>query len=284
MSVHTMSARLIEPGLPISETTKIRDLNYYEEVPFEDDYMDPKVDLEAIYDEDFDMDDQQDLESPQVSVRERHSFGGLSYRERTNEYTFDEYQYKERYSESKQRFIQARDTYIMVSLLKLLIPSIFHYKQDLKTFFTEELFFSQNLQSLTYLTNHVFQVLNDNNESLKTTILEIYSEMKLEIYTNVNFYRIVNNAKVMIMGLVKVKAAFQKYINDLLVLDDLLMDEECDTSEDLTGLNDYFGIEIDRNIKIFDELVNLYNKKDWKDHDTFVYDIMLFDDHLKIVD
>ncbi|CAH6721523.1 hypothetical protein CLIB1444_06S04126 [[Candida] jaroonii] len=289
-----MSARLVEQvGLNLNSdnSTQIRDTNEYkyQGVPFdESDFMDQRLDVEGVYDEDFAMNYSQDSEEVPIPTRDRHSFGGLSYRERTHEYTFDEYQYKERYSESKQRFIQARDTYIMVSSLKQLIPSIFHYKQDLKTFFTEELFFSQNLQNLTRSNKEVYQVLKNDNSSLKSSLSEIYNEMKLEIYTNVNFYKIANNAKVMVMGLMKVKAAFQKYINDLSVLDDLIDEDEsdeCNESNDLTGLNKYFGTEIDKNIKIFDELINLYNKKGWRDHETFVYDIISFDDHLKnIVD
>lgn len=231
------------------------------------------------------------------------------------------------------------DDVVTVKELKHLVPLVFANNKSLTEYFNQELFFAANLKtlpenfeklayksgSIRQLTdihsnlNRMMNMINKNYENLVKRFELAKQSMNLQIFSNVKYYKNLNNSRVMINGLVGLKMMFQDFIQLLHDLDNFMMDindrveewndspydtndNDMNANGDFTskplGLNNmiyninnnlsnFSNLEFDELIKqtilIFTEFVDNYHKEDRLDSDFFNYEIVLFDDHLKSV-
>lgn len=206
--------------------------------------------------------------------------------------------------------------------LKQIIPVVFEHKKPLNDYFTEELFFAENLVNLS---NNFPSLTTNNNGSSSLSDLNnlessvnkllitvqkaddellqkfefIKHNLNLQIFSNVKCYNQISNSREMLNGLVNFKLAFQEFSSHLNDLDDLIMFIN-DQIDDLQGCNNFTTIRINQKLSscssylfqslinqvilIFNEYVHCYQNQTFNDdNDFYTYDIILFDDHVKSV-
>lgn len=217
-----------------------------------------------------------------------------------------------------------------VQELKALIPLIFVNKKPLSNYFSQELFLSQHLLhlsenfhrlkyyrgSLSFLNKlsvHllIFQKkLNHELYNLETHYQVVHHSMNLQILSNVQTFKNLNNSRIMINGLLNFKYVFQNFVQSLCDLDNFifeineLIDEwnsNFQTTNDNNETNDInknksysklnttiyelnnqldelssdaFDNLITNVIGIFSDYVETYFKANISDQDNFNYEIL----------
>lgn len=217
-----------------------------------------------------------------------------------------------------------------VQELKALIPLIFVNNKPIAHYFSQEIFLSQHLvhlnESFQYLKYYrgdqkllnklnvhlvIFQKkLNHELNNLKTHFQVVHHSMNLQILSNVQTYKNLNNSRIMINGLLNFKLIFQNFVQLLCDLDNFIFEineliEEWnynfqmpndnnetndmkqnylysnlntliyEVNSQLDSLsNDVFDSLIIDVIEIFTDYIETYFKANIKDQDNFNYEIL----------